>query len=51
MRLALAAVGGAARGTQLLMPAIIDAVRARATLGEISDTLRTEWGIYRPLAG
>ena len=51
VRLALAAVGGAARGTQPLMPAIIDAVRARATLGEISDTLRTEWGIYRPLAG
>ena len=50
-RRALAAVGGAARGTGPLMPAIIDAVRARATLGEISDTLRTEWGIYRPLAG
>ena len=31
-----------------LMPPIIDAVRARATLGEISDTLRGVWGIYRP---
>ena len=51
VRRSLAAVGGAARGTGPLMPAIIDAVRARATLGEISDTLRTEWGIYRPLAG
>ena len=51
VRRALDAVGGAAHGTQPLMPAIIDAVRARATLGEISDTLRTEWGIYRPLAG
>jgi methylmalonyl-CoA mutase N-terminal domain/subunit len=51
VRLALAAVGGAARGTGPLMPAIVDAVRARATLGEISDALRTEWGIYRPLAG
>ncbi len=50
-RRALGAVGGVARRTEPLMPAIIDAVRARATLGEISDTLRTEWGIYRPLAG
>ena len=30
------------------MPPIIDAVRARATLGEISDTLRDVWGVYRP---
>jgi methylmalonyl-CoA mutase N-terminal domain/subunit len=30
------------------MPAILDAVRARATLGEISDTLRAVWGVYRP---
>ncbi len=51
VRRALDTIGGAARGTGLLMPVIIDAVRARATLGEISDTLRTEWGIYRPLAG
>jgi len=48
---ALAGVGAAAAGTGPLMPPIIDAVRARATLGEISDTLRTEWGTYRPLAG
>ena len=31
-----------------LMPRIIDAVRARVTLGEISDTLRGVWGVYRP---
>ena len=31
-----------------LMPAIIDAVRARATVGEISDVLRGVWGEYRP---
>ncbi len=37
-----------AAGTGPLMPPIIDAVRARATLGEISDTLRTVWGVYRP---
>ena len=33
---------------QPLMPLIIDAVRARATVGEISDTLATVWGEYRP---
>ena len=31
-----------------LMPLIIDAVRARATVGEISDTLERAWGHYRP---
>ena len=29
-----------------LMPLIIDAVRARATVGEISDALRAVWGEY-----
>jgi methylmalonyl-CoA mutase N-terminal domain/subunit len=37
----------AAAGTTQLMPPILDAVRARATLGEISDTLRAAWGEYR----
>ncbi len=31
-----------------LMEPIIAAVRARATVGEISDVLRREWGEYRP---
>ncbi|HEX6966636.1 MAG TPA: methylmalonyl-CoA mutase family protein [Gemmatimonadaceae bacterium] len=31
-----------------LMPLIVDAVRARATVGEISNTLATRWGTYRP---
>jgi methylmalonyl-CoA mutase N-terminal domain/subunit len=31
-----------------LMPAIIDAVRKRATVGEIADTLRAEWGAFVP---
>jgi methylmalonyl-CoA mutase N-terminal domain/subunit len=31
-----------------LMPCIVDAVRARATVGEISDALRERWGTYRP---
>jgi methylmalonyl-CoA mutase, N-terminal domain len=33
---------------QPLMPLIIDAVRARASVGEISDTLALVWGAYRP---
>jgi methylmalonyl-CoA mutase N-terminal domain/subunit len=39
------AVGGA---NTPLMPLIIDAVRARASVGEISDTLAAVWGSYRP---
>jgi methylmalonyl-CoA mutase N-terminal domain/subunit len=31
-----------------LMPLIIDAVRARASVGEIADALREQWGVYRP---
>jgi methylmalonyl-CoA mutase N-terminal domain/subunit len=31
-----------------LMPLIIDAVRARATVGEISDALAATWGVFRP---
>ena len=45
---ALAAVRAAAGGSASLMPPILEAVRARATLGEISDTLRAAWGVYRP---
>jgi methylmalonyl-CoA mutase N-terminal domain/subunit len=52
---ALAALGEAAcddRGDGVarapLMPLIIDAARARATVGEISDTLAARWGTHRP---
>ena len=38
----------AASGVAPLMPPILEAVRARATLGEISDVLREAWGVYRP---
>ena len=38
-----------ARGGENLMPAMIDAVRAYATVGEISDRLRTAWGEHREL--
>ena len=33
-----------------LMPLLIDAVRARATLGEIASTLADRWGTHRPSA-
>ncbi len=37
----------AARGTDNIVPAMIEAVKARATLGEISDRLREVWGEHR----
>lgn len=39
-------VEDAARGTANLMPAIVDAVRAYATVGEISDALRRVFGVH-----
>ncbi|HEY8062356.1 MAG TPA: methylmalonyl-CoA mutase family protein, partial [Gemmatimonadales bacterium] len=47
VRQRLDTIKAAAAGTEPLMNPIIDAVRARATLGEISDTLREVWGTYR----
>jgi methylmalonyl-CoA mutase N-terminal domain/subunit len=38
-----------ARGDANLMPAILAAVRAHATVGEISDRLRVAWGEHREL--
>jgi methylmalonyl-CoA mutase N-terminal domain/subunit len=35
------------RTEQNMIPAMLDAVRAEATLGEICDALRDEWGVYR----
>ena len=46
-RSALDAVGIAARGRDNLVPPIIAAVEARATVGEIADTLRAVFGEYR----
>ena len=54
--LALGALADAARayadegaaGRPALMPLIIDAVRARASVGEISDALERSWGHYQP---
>jgi methylmalonyl-CoA mutase, N-terminal domain len=46
----LARVARAAGGSDNLMPVIIDAVKAGATLGEISDVLREAWGVFRGVA-
>jgi methylmalonyl-CoA mutase N-terminal domain/subunit len=43
----LAAMVEAARGTGNVVPAMLAAARAEATLGEICDALRAEWGVYR----
>ena len=45
---AVARVEATARGTDNLIPAILDAVRAYATLGEISDAMRGVFGEHRP---
>jgi methylmalonyl-CoA mutase N-terminal domain/subunit len=34
------------RTEENMLPAMLDAVRAEATLGEICDALRAEWGTY-----
>ncbi len=44
----LEALRKAARGPDNLMPPILDAVRAYATLGEICGVLREEFGEYKP---
>ncbi|MGM0575716.1 MAG: acyl-CoA mutase large subunit family protein [Myxococcota bacterium] len=44
---ALGAVREACRGTDNLMPPIIEAVKADVTVGEICDVFREEFGVYR----
>jgi methylmalonyl-CoA mutase N-terminal domain/subunit len=39
--------GGDVKGASLVS-AIVDAVRARASVGEIANILRSRWGAYRP---
>jgi len=48
-RKAQAGVEAAARDGQNLMPAIVGAVRAWCTIGEISDAMRRVFGEYRPV--
>jgi len=43
---ALRRVGEACRSTENLMEPICEAVRREATLGELSDVFRTEFGVY-----
>ncbi len=47
VRDALVALENAARGDRNLMPAIMDAVRVYASVGEISDAFRRVFGEYR----
>jgi methylmalonyl-CoA mutase, N-terminal domain len=46
-RAAIAAVTDAARGTANLVPPIVQAVEARATVGEIADALRSVFGEHK----
>jgi len=48
VRVALTALEEAAAGSGPLMPRILDAARASATVGEISDAFRREWGTFTP---
>ncbi len=45
---ALADVAAAARGTQNLLVPMHTALKRMATLGEVSDVLRQEFGVYQP---
>ncbi len=45
---ALEDVRAAARGTQNLLLPMKEALRRMATLGEVSDVLRAEFGVYQP---
>jgi methylmalonyl-CoA mutase N-terminal domain/subunit len=42
-------VDEAARGGENVMPALIEAVKAYATVGEVSNVLRSAWGEHREL--
>ncbi|MDP3972938.1 MAG: methylmalonyl-CoA mutase family protein, partial [Candidatus Nanopelagicales bacterium] len=44
---ALTELSAAAKGSSNLIPFLMNAARAEATLGEICDVLRDEWGEYR----
>ncbi|MGI9197980.1 MAG: acyl-CoA mutase large subunit family protein [Candidatus Nanopelagicales bacterium] len=45
---ALARIREAAAGSDNLLYPMKDALRARATVGEVSDALRDVWGVYSP---
>ena len=47
MKESLRLVGEACRAGENVMEAICEAVRREATVGEISDVFRTEFGVYK----
>jgi isobutyryl-CoA mutase large subunit len=47
VKAALEALVATARTEQNMIPAMLEAARAEATLGEICEALKGEWGIYR----
>ena len=47
-RAALARLEQGARGSENLVPLILHALKARATLGEVCDTMRAVFGTYTP---
>ncbi len=44
----LGALAAAAAGAQNVLYPMREALRARATVGEVCDVLRVAWGVYRP---
>ena len=46
---ALADLEKAAQGTDNVLPPMREALRLRATVGEVCHTLRSVWGVYRPI--
>ena len=48
VKAALEELRAAAHGTQNLLPPMKEALRRYATLGEVSDVLRDEFGVYEP---
>ncbi len=46
VRAAVARMVEVSRGSENMILSMLDAVRAEATLGEICDALRAEWGVY-----
>src|SRR5262249_25019811 len=47
VKVALAKVAAAAQGKENLVPPVLEAVRAYASLGEVCDVCRSVWGAYR----
>jgi methylmalonyl-CoA mutase N-terminal domain/subunit len=47
-RAAVAAIESAARGSDNLVPPILAAVEAHATVGEVADAMRRVFGEHRP---